>query len=103
MGKTSEQHEGVVTMAKQIIGYRFGRDILCGADMMKELPTGPEQEFDGWADATGTMGAEEFLDGIAQAFGIDRDAELYSADEFPKVVLAEEAPVVCDRCSKMLG
>ncbi len=90
-------------MAKDIIGYRFGRDILCGTCVIAEVPTGPEETFDGWADATGTMGAEEFLDGIAQAFGIDRDAELYSVDEFPKVVLTEDAPLVCDRCSKPLG
>lgn len=88
---------------KDVIAYKFGRDILCGADMMKEVPTGPEQEFDGWADATGTMGAEEFLDGIAQAFGIDREAELYSLDDFPKVVRAEDAPVVCDKCGAILG
>lgn len=90
-------------MEQHVIGYKFGRDILCGADMMKAMPTGEGETFDGWADATGTMGAEEFLDGIAQAFGIDRAAERYSANDFPKVIRAEDAPVVCDACSKMLG
>lgn len=90
-------------MAKDIIGYKFGRDILCGEHMMAAVPTGPEQSFDGWADATGKMGAEEFLDGIAQAFGIDRAAEAYSVDDFPKVLRAEDGPTVCDECGAPLG
>lgn len=89
-------------MAQHVIGYHFGRDILCGACTMEVLPTGDGAIFDGWADATGTMGAEEFLDGIAQAFGIDRALENYSMDIFPKVIRAEDAPLVCERCSKTL-
>lgn len=88
-----------------IIGYRYQRDVLCKRCILTALPTGEDETFDGWADATGTMGAEEFLQGIADAFGIDRET-FANADLFP-VALTEldfvEGIPACDRCGEILA
>jgi hypothetical protein len=91
-------------MTEAIIGYRYRRDVLCGRCITTALPTGEGQTFDGWADATGTMGAEEFLQGIADAFGINRET-FSNANEFP-VAMAPldfiEGIPACDRCGEIL-
>lgn len=88
-----------------IVGYDYRGDHLCAGCIKGAMPTGEGQELDGWADATGTMSAEEFLQGIADAFGVDRLKErTYTTFDFPKVlfrgaVLGGE----CDSCGKPLA
>lgn len=91
-------------MTEATIGYRYQQDVLCGSCIKKVLPTDEGETFDGWADATGTMGAEEFLQGIADAFGIDR-ATFHNTALFPVAVqpldFVEGIPA-CDRCGEIL-
>lgn len=87
-----------------IIGYRYGRTVLCRDCIKHALPTGPEQKFDGYADTEGVLSAEEFLQRIADAFGIDRST-WSNASEFPVAVrpldLVEGIPA-CDKCGEIL-
>lgn len=88
-----------------VVAYDFSGDRLCGPCVKTAVPTGEGQTYDGWADATGTMDPEEFLQGIAEAFGIDRMIEdSFSASEFPKVVFRGQARgAECDKCGAKLG
>lgn len=87
-----------------IIGYRYGRTVLCKDCVKHALPTGPEQKFAGYADTTGALSAEEFLQGIADAFGIDRGT-WSNASEFPVTLwpldILEGIPA-CDKCGEIL-
>ena len=74
-----------------IVGYTYRAENYTPAGIITALPTGEGEQFDGWGDATRTMGAEEFLDGIAQAFGIDRQEEYsFDSNDFPKVIFASQ-------------
>lgn len=84
-----------------IAGYDYNADTYCRECIVKVLPTGPDGAYDGWADATGLMGAEEFLQGIADAFGINREDERsFDSGDFPKVILEVmiEEPETCGNC-----
>lgn len=84
-----------------IAGYTYRAENLCPACTIKALPTGEGEAFDGWADATGCMTAEENLSELAAAFGIDRmDESSYDSGDFPKVVFSDqlEDDETCDRC-----
>lgn len=89
-----------------IVGYTFSADLYCPPCVTFVLPVGPGEAFDGWGIADGaSMDAEEFLDGIAQAFGIDRhDESSFDTDEFPKVVFADQVTLddACGRCHLLL-
>lgn len=89
-----------------VVAYDFKGDRLCGPCVITQVPTGAGEAYDGWADATGTMGAEEFLQGIAEAFGIDRMIEdSFSTSEFPKVVFRGHVGgtgATCDKCGTSL-
>ena len=88
--------------ATDIVGYTYKADLYCPVCIVGMLPTGPGEEFDGWALAEGVrMSTEENLTEIAAAFGIDRmDEETFDSDDFPKVVFASQAldGDHCGRC-----
>lgn len=92
--------------AFDIVGYDFKGNRLCPNCIIGAVPTGEGEAYDGWADATGTMNAEEFLQGIADAFQIDRvNPRKYSADQFPKVVFRGHlhGTEVCENCGNELA
>ncbi len=79
-------------MPYDVVAYVFRADTFCPACVVAQLPTGPGQEYDGWALAPGAdaMTPEDNLTEIARAFGIDRDDEAsYDSDAFPKVMLRD--------------
>jgi hypothetical protein len=94
--------------AFDIVAYDFKGERLCPTCVKSAVTlteTGEGGRYDGWADATGTMGAEEFLQGIADAFQIDRvNSRSYSASEFPKVVFRGHVhgTEICDNCGDEL-
>lgn len=94
--------------AFDIVAYDFKGERLCAKCVVSAVTlteTGAGGEFEGWADATGSMGAEEFLQGIADAFQIDRvTTRGYSAARFPKVVFRGHVHGVesCDNCGAAL-
>jgi hypothetical protein len=76
-----------------IAGYTFRADNYCTECIIKVLPTGPDEAFDGWALAEGAdqMSTEDNLDEIAAAFSIDRmDERTFDSDEFPKVIFVDQ-------------
>jgi hypothetical protein len=94
--------------AFDIVAYDFKGERLC-AKCVKTIvtldTTGEGGTFEGWADATDTMGAEEFLQGIADAFQIDRvNPRTYDAAVFPKVVFRGHlhGAETCDNCGAEL-
>lgn len=78
-------------MAKSsdIVGYMFNADIYCPAHIGD--PVG--DRYDGWRLAEGVrMSAEDNLDEIAAAFGIDREDETsFDSEDFPKVIFRDQA------------
>lgn len=94
--------------AFDIVAYDFKGERLCAKCVVSAVTlteTGVGGKYDGWADATGTMGAEEFLQGIADAFQIDRvNTRTYTASEFPKVVFRGHlhGSETCDCCGAAL-
>lgn len=90
--------------AADIAGYVYRADIYCPDCILEKLPTGPGEAFDGWADATGSMTAEQNLSELAAAFGIDRDEETtFDSDDFPKVVFADQIDGdSCGHCCEVL-
>jgi hypothetical protein len=94
--------------AFDIVAYDFKGERLCPkcvVSVVTLMETGAGGSFEGWADATGTMGAEEFLQGIADAFQIDRVVSRgYSASQFPKVVFRGHVhgTETCDNCGAEL-
>lgn len=88
-----------------IVGYDYNGDTYCRDCIKEVLPTGEDQAYDGWADATGRMDSEEFLEGIAQAFGIDRgDERTFESGDFPKVVFSSqiEGDENCGKCGRLI-
>lgn len=87
--------------AFDIVGYDFKGGRYCTGCIKAVMPTAEGEAYEGWADATGAMGAEEFLQGIADAFGIDRVVERsFDTSEFPKVIFRGHVHgvEVCDMC-----
>lgn len=64
---------------RRIIGYHFEGSYYCPDHIAAALPTGPGETFDGWGLLV-PAAAEENLDEIAAAYGIERDAD---SNEFP--------------------
>lgn len=89
-----------------IVGYTFKADLYCPDHVIGQLPVGPSEDFDGWALAHGvSMSAEENLDEIAAAFGIDRGDEYsFDSDYFPKVVFRDSLDLddACGVCHTYL-
>lgn len=79
--------------ASDIAGYTYKADIYCRYCIIDALPTGPGQQFDGWALAAGvSMTTEANLSEIAYAFQIDRqDESSFDNSEFPKVIFDSQA------------
>lgn len=75
--------------ATDVVGYMFQADIYCPDCIGGVLTSTPE--YENFALAGGVvMTAEEDLDEVALAFGIDRhDESSYDSDVFPKVLLAD--------------
>ena len=92
----------------EIVGYDFKGERLCPPCTKQAVTlteTGVGGLYDGWADATGEMDTEEFLQGIAEAFNVNRMIEdRFSAAEFPKVVFRGHVgfETVCDCCGDPL-
>lgn len=84
-----------------IVGYTFRADLYCPYHIVAQLPTGPDEAFDGWALAPGVgMTVEENLNEIAYAFGFDRgDEASFDSGDFPKVVF-RDALGDDDRCGE---
>lgn len=94
--------------ATEIAAYTFATEIYCPSCIVKALPTGEGEAYDGWGLAAGvTMSPEDNLNEIAHAFGIDRgDEHSFDSGDFPKVVFADgldpNAVNVCGGCFRML-
>jgi hypothetical protein len=90
--------------ATAIAGYTFQAETLCSSCVVDALPTGEGEAFDGWRDATGQMSAEQNLNELAAAFGIDRmDEYSFDSGDFPKVIFASQVDGdTCDRCGSEL-
>lgn len=76
----------------EIVGYTFQTDVYCWGDcVIRALPTGEGEPYDGWALADGVrMSTEDNLDELALAFGIDRnDEHSFDSGDFPKVIFAD--------------
>lgn len=92
----------------EVVGYDFKGERLCPPCTKKIVTVSETKDggrYDGWADATGMMDTEEFLQGIAEAFGINRMIEdSFSASEFPKVVFRGHVGhnEVCTNCGESL-
>ena len=76
----------------RVIAYTYRADIYCNSCIVDMLPTGDDEQFDGWALADGVaMSTEANLDEIASAFGIDRyDESTFDSGDFPKVVFSHQ-------------
>lgn len=87
-----------------IVGYDYAGDRLCVVCVREALPTGEGEELEGFAAVEGET-TEEFLQGIADEFGIDRmNSREYSASQFPKVLFRGHAGgQPCDKCKKELA
>jgi hypothetical protein len=86
-----------------IVAYTFNADTYCPDCIVKVLPYGEGEAFDGWKLSDGwehLMTTEENLDEIAAAFGIDRqDERSFDSGDFPKVVFYDDGePEYCGRC-----
>lgn len=90
-----------------IVGYTFRAENLCPPCTIRSLPTGEGEAFDGWKDMSAPpVSAEENLDEIAVAFGIDRGNEWsFDSGDFPKVILSGmvEDDERCMSCDEVLG
>jgi hypothetical protein len=78
-----------MSKATDIVAYTFQAEQYCPEHIIGALPTGEGEPFDGWALAEGAapMSAEENLNELAAAFGIDRmDEHSFDSGDFPKVV-----------------
>ncbi|MCU6479008.1 hypothetical protein [Arthrobacter sp. A2-55] len=86
-------------------GYIFNAELYCPAHIADALPTGDGDAYDGWAVAAGIeITAEENLDEIAIAFGIDRDDEAtFDSSEFPKVIRHGQLGGECGACGAPVG
>lgn len=110
-----------MTHSTQIVAYDYKAERLCANCVISALPTGPGEDFDGWAIAESehpggmNLPTEVNLDEVAAAFGINRgDETTFDSDYFPKVVFADAmgepgSPFgdgerhTCDHCGSILG
>ena len=84
--------------------YVYRADLYCPDCISAQLPTGPGQPFDGW-ECLSPISAEDDLDEIAHAFGVDRSNEYtFDSDCFPKVAFRSQlAPDdYCGACHRPL-
>jgi hypothetical protein len=83
-----------------IAAFAFQAGLYCPGCIQVVLPEDPR--YDGWAVAQPTMmTAEDNLNEVATAFGINRqDESTFDSDDFPKVVFAGqlEGDEYCGRC-----
>jgi len=99
------QQETPAMHATDVVAYTYRADIYCPECILGQLPTGPGETFDGWADCT-DMAPEDNLSELAAAFGIDRmDEYTFDSGDFPKVVFASqvEADEFCGDCGRELS
>lgn len=81
--------------AWDIVGYAYQADTYCPSCIIGAMPTGEGQLFDGWDLGPNVhTSAEDFLQPIAVAFGIDRATA--DTDEFPAIITAGEG--TSDHC-----
>lgn len=89
-----------------IVAYTFQADTYCPDCIIDQLPTGPDQAFDGWAVAPSVrMSVEDNLTEIAAAFQIDRfDESSFDSGDFPKVVFDSQVEFTeyCGSCGSEL-
>lgn len=81
----------------EIVGYAFSADTYCPEHIGDAVTARPA--YDGWrlVGVHRQMPAEQDLDEIAAAFGIDRyDEHSFDSGDFPKVIFADQ---VHDGCS----
>lgn len=91
--------------AWDIAAYTYRASIYCPTCIIASLPTGPDGAFYGWKDVSiPPMSAEDNLDEIAAAFGIDRQDEYsFDSDDFPKVIFVDQTDGdTCDTCGESL-
>lgn len=86
-----------------IVAYTYRADIYCPDCIIDQLPTGPDEMFDGWAIADGAdyISTEDNLSEIAAAFQIDRfDESSFDSSDFPKVVFDSQIEFTeyCGQC-----
>lgn len=91
----------------EIIAYAYRADEYCPRCIVRALPTGEGEAYDGWALASGVrMTTEENLSEIAAAFGIDRmDERSFDSGDFPKVIFADsetDSPYHCAVCGDLI-
>lgn len=84
--------------AWKVVGYVYAADIYCPACIVRALPTAE------LSPAAYDMQAEDVLEQVAAAMGVDRaDETTYDSDDFPKVVFASDAHGdVCGSCGEEL-
>lgn len=94
----SEEDRVRVRRLVEIIAYDFEGERFCPTCMVKNLPTGEGEAFDGWALADGgpPMTIEQNLDEVSAAFGIIRDIDQM---EFPVRVHRADLQGHQERCS----
>jgi hypothetical protein len=89
-----------------IVAYTYNAETYCPDCIIKILPTGDGQAFDGWAVAPElNMTTEHNLIEIAWAFGINRnDESSFDSDDFPKVVFDSQVEYSenCGNCGAEL-
>lgn len=86
-----------------VVGYVFKAAVFCPTCIIKVLPTGHGDPYDGWATNL-PMSTEDNLNEIAIAFGIDRQNEYsFDTDDFPKVIFSSDNEgETCDKCGREL-
>lgn len=93
--------------ADTILAYTYRAAIYCPKCIVDQLPTGNNEQFDGWALTPGAyMTTEDNLNELAAAFGLDRtDERSFDSDDFPKVVFACElrGDETCDCCAEQIA
>lgn len=93
-----------------IVAYTYRAETYCPNCIIDQLPTGPDEMFDGWAvvkpyHVFAPMNTEQNLSEIAAAFQIDRfDESSFDSGDFPKVVFDSqiEDTEYCGNCGSEL-
>lgn len=96
-----------MAMPFDIVAYTYKADTYCPECIIEQLPTGPGEDFDGWALAEGAdpMTTEANLNEIAAAFGINRGTEhTFDSSYFPKVSFRDQTMTTeCGRCGRVIA